>query len=199
MPQPVLTRWGYVGLAIEWVIVRLYPIEKMAQAVINTNAAISSKNIIASAITSLSKEVIIRAHTYFLKNYHDSFFAIHFHWMKHVEAITKKNVYLSRHMAVYVYVIHEQLKEIENEWKTMTVFSPFIKLWNDNIQNEDKMNMKCIVMPETFFKFSKDMLIKHFDQWRSPMILTLVLGGDIIPSRDIFSYVCLLNPNPTLP
>ena len=74
MPQLVLTRWEYVGLAIERVIVRLDQIEKMAQAVINTNAEISSKNIITSAITSLSKEVIIRAHTYFLKSYHDSFF-----------------------------------------------------------------------------------------------------------------------------
>ena len=56
MPQPVLTRWEYVGLAIEWVIVRLDQIGTMAQAVINTNAAILSKNIITSSITSLSKE-----------------------------------------------------------------------------------------------------------------------------------------------
>ena len=39
----------------------------MAQAVINTNTAISVMNIITSAITSLSKEVIIQAHTYFLR------------------------------------------------------------------------------------------------------------------------------------
>ena len=102
-------------------------------------------------------------------------------------------------MAVFVYVMHEQLKEIENEWKTMTVLSPFIKFCNDNIQNEDEKNMTCIVMPAKFFKLAKDMLIKHFDQWRSPMLLQLVLGGDAIPSRALSSYICLLNPNPTLP
>ena len=199
MPQPVLTRWEYVGLAIEWVIVRLDQIEKMAQAVINTNAAISSKNIIASAITSLSKEVIIRAHTYFLKSYHDSFFAIHFQWMKHVDTMTKKNRYLSRHMAVHVYVMHKLLKEIENEWKTMTVFSPFIQYCNENIQNEDEKNMTINVMPAKFFKLAKDVLIKHFDQWRSPMLLPLVLGGDAIPAQALSSYLCYLNPNPTIP
>ena len=44
-----------------------------------------------------------------------------------------------------VYVMHKQLKEIENEWKTMTVFPPFIKFCNDNIQNEGEKNMTCIV------------------------------------------------------
>ena len=169
-------------------ITKLDQIEKMAQAVINTNAVISSKNSIASAITSLSKEVIIRAHTYFLKSYHDSFFAIHFHWMKHVDKLTKKNGYLSRHMAVHVYVMHKLLKEIENEWKTMTVFSPFIQYCNENIQNEDEKNMTINVMPAKFFKLAKDVLIKHFDQWQSPMLLPLVLGGDAITTQTLSSY-----------
>lgn len=34
MPQPVLTRWEYVGMAIDWVIKKIDEIKKMAQAVI---------------------------------------------------------------------------------------------------------------------------------------------------------------------
>ena len=65
IPQPVLTQWGYVGHAINWVIDKFDNTEKMAQAVVSTNTTISTKNIIASAITSLTKENLIRAHIYF--------------------------------------------------------------------------------------------------------------------------------------
>ena len=74
MSQPVLTRWGYVGSAINWIIDKFEDIVKMAQAVINTQAAVSAKNSIAFAITSLTKEMLICAHIYFLKVYHNSFF-----------------------------------------------------------------------------------------------------------------------------
>ena len=67
----------------------------MAQARINTNAAIGAKNIIASAIASLTKEDVIIAHMHFLKGYHDTFFRINFHWMKQVDTVKKKNGYLS--------------------------------------------------------------------------------------------------------
>ena len=43
MPQPILTLWKYTGQAITWIIVRFEAIAKMAQAAINTNAAISEK------------------------------------------------------------------------------------------------------------------------------------------------------------
>ena len=61
----------------------------MTQAVINTNLAISAKNVIAPEITSLTNEKLIRAYIYFFKGYHDSFFRVHFDWIKHVDKETK--------------------------------------------------------------------------------------------------------------
>ena len=60
---------------------------------INTQAAILANNIIASAITSLAKERLIRAQIHLLKVYQDSFFHIHFQWMKYVDKVTKNNGY----------------------------------------------------------------------------------------------------------
>ena len=119
--------------------------------------------------------------------------------MKHVDTMTKKNGYLIRHMVVHVYMMHELLKEIENEWKATTVFSPFIQFCDDNIKNEDEKNMTCNVIPAKFFPLAKDMLIKHLDQWWLPMLLPLILGGDTIPSQTLSWYLCYLNPNTTLP
>ena len=74
MRQPVLTRWEYVGEVIEWVIERIDGIPKFAQSVVNANASISAKNVIASAMNSLSKEKIIWARLLFIQGYHRSFF-----------------------------------------------------------------------------------------------------------------------------
>ena len=79
-----------MGQVIDWVIVRFEDVSNMAQAAINTNAAILVKNVIASAIISLTNEKLISAHIYFLKEYHDSFL-VYFEWMKHVDNETKKN------------------------------------------------------------------------------------------------------------
>ena len=108
----MLTQWEYAGQAVNWKIVRFVDIAKMVQAVVNTNTVISAKNVIASAITLLTNEKIIRAHLHFLKAYHDSFFDIHFHWVNHKDAITKKHDYLSRHIAVQFYAMPTKLRDI---------------------------------------------------------------------------------------
>ena len=92
-------------------------------------------------------------------------------------------------MAVHVYVMHELLTEIENEWKTTTEFSPFLQFCNANIQDEDEKNMTRNVIPVKFFKLAKDMLINHLYQWRTTMLLPLVFGGDTIPSQALSSYL----------
>ena len=89
-----------MGQVIDWVIVRFEDVSNMAQAAINTNAAILVKNVIASTIISLTNEKLIRAHMHFLKGYHDSFL-VHFDWMKHVDKETKKNGYPPQHMVVH--------------------------------------------------------------------------------------------------
>ena len=70
---PVLTMWEYVGRAIAWLLPALEHMKKFAQAVLNINATISSKNQIASALTSLANEHVIHTHLLFLKAYHDAF------------------------------------------------------------------------------------------------------------------------------
>ena len=190
MPQPVLTRWEYVGMAIDWVINKFLGIRRMAQCVINTSAAISSRNVIASAIYSLTNETLIMAHMHILKGYHDASFNIHFQWMKHVDKRTKKNGYLSAHMAVHFFVMHTKLTHITNEWQTMPIFSPFLTFCNTKILNPIEKEVATTVMPKKFFDVAHQMLIKHFDQWRSPMLLPLVLGGDDIPTKAIAGFMC---------
>ena len=199
MPQPVLTRWEYVGQAINWVIVRFDDIAKMAQAAVNTNAAISAKNIIASAITSLTNEKLIRAHLHFLKGYHDSFFDIHFHWVKHTDPITKKNGYLSRHIAVHFYVMVKKIKEITDNWKTMDEFLPFVNYCNEKIIDPIETKMTFDSIPPKFFKLAHDMLLKHFNQWRSPLLLPIALCGDTIPAQALAGYMCGHGSNAHIP
>ena len=161
MPQPVLTRCEYVGAAINWVIDKVEDISKMAQAVVNTQAAISAKNIIASAITSLTEEPIIRAHIHFIKGYHDSFFHTHFQWMKHVDKVTMKNGYLSQHMAIHLYVMHCKLNTIMLNWNTTPEFLPFVTFCNSNLTDPVQKELTLDIMPKKFFSVAHTMLLKH--------------------------------------
>ena len=106
----------------------------MTQACINKNAAIGPKNIITPAIISLTKEDVIIVHIHFLKGYHDTFFRMYLHWMKHVDTVTKKNGYLSCHMAVYLFVMHTKLKNITDKWMTMPEYAPFIQFCREQSQ-----------------------------------------------------------------
>ena len=131
--QHILTQWEYVGSAINWVINNFEDFSKMAQAYLNTNAEIVVKNIIASAIVSLAKEVIIISHAHFLKGYHDTFFSIHFHWMKHIDKVIKKSFYLSRWISGHFLMMHTKLTKIVDELMIMVEYTPFIQSCREKI------------------------------------------------------------------
>ena len=42
------------------------------------------------------------------------------------------------------------------------------------------------------------MLLKHFNQWRSPQLLPLVLGGDKFPAQALSAYICDCLPSPAI-
>ena len=42
------------------------------------------------------------------------------------------------------------------------------------------------------------MLLKHFNQWRSPQFLPLVLGGDEFPAQALSAYICNMPPSPNI-
>ena len=185
-------------MAIDWVINKFDEIKKMAQAVINTSAGISSRNVIASAIFSLTSEPLITAHIHFLKGYHDAFFNIHFQWMKHIDKVTKKNGYLSRHMAVHTFVMHTHLNKIKNEWQTINHFLPFLNFCNEKISDPAVKVVTAVEIPKKFFALAHKMLLKHFNQWRSPQLLPLVLGGDEFPAQALSAYICNMPPSPNI-
>ena len=136
----------------------------MAEVCINTNAAIGAKNIIAPVIASLTKEDDIIMHMHFLKGYHSTFFRIHLHWMKHVDTETKKNGYLSRHMAVHLFVMHTKLKKITDEWMTMPKYAPFIQFCSEQIIDLDQKDLTLTAMRKKFFAIAHAVVMKYFNQ-----------------------------------
>lgn len=63
----------------------------------------------------------------------------------------KKNDYLSRHMAMHLFVMHKYLKQITNMWITMIEFVPFGKFTRDKIIDSALKDLPLNVTPKIFW------------------------------------------------
>ena len=99
---------------------------KFGKCVVNSNAAISAKNRIASNLTSLSKEPFIQAHLLFLKGYHELFWNKHFIWMETKDNITKMSCFKGHHMVVHYCAMQNKFENIKVNWKTKNEYKIFL-------------------------------------------------------------------------
>ena len=81
-PQPVLTRWWYVGVAAAFLKKYYQIVLRATQICININDSKSRPNKIASGLQSMMKEDIAYSDMLFLAQFHTGFLTEHFDWLQ---------------------------------------------------------------------------------------------------------------------
>ena len=71
-------------------------------------------------------------------------------------------------------------------------YAPFIKLSSEQTTDPDQKDLTLTAMPKKFFAIVHAMLMKHFNQCRTPLLLPLAPGGDAIPAQLLALHLCNL-------
>jgi hypothetical protein len=90
IPQPVLTRWWYVGVAAVYLKENYHIVLRATQICININDSKSRPNKIASGLQPLMKQDVTYSDMLFLAQFHDDFLGQHFKWLQEEDEIVKK-------------------------------------------------------------------------------------------------------------
>ena len=178
-----MTRWEFVGETTEHVLQYRNEWKIVAEHVVHVEKSGSTRHTIASYLLSYLREKMIMAHLYFLRSYIKCWWGKHFTWLKHVDPQTKTPGFLEAHIAVHYYVMHCDLENMINTWKTMDEFAEF-----RNEFPHDNSSYTADYLASAFFKRAKDRFHKHFKQWRDKY-LHLALAGEIIPATYLAKWI----------
>jgi hypothetical protein len=88
-PQPILTRWWYVGVATAFLKQYYQIVLRATQIIININDSKSRLNKIASGLQSIMKEDIAYSYMLFLAQFHTGFLTQHFKWLQEEDEVAK--------------------------------------------------------------------------------------------------------------
>ena len=157
--SPIMTRWEFVGETTEHVLQYRNEWKIVTEHVVHVEKSGSTRHTIASYLLSYLREKMIMAHLYFLRSYIKCWWGKHFTWLKHVDPQTKTPGFLAAHIAVHYYVMHCDLENMINTWKTMDEFAEF-----RNEFPHDSSSYTADYLASAFFKRAKDRFHKHFKQ-----------------------------------
>ncbi len=100
IPQPVLTRWWYVGVAAAFLKKYFQIVLRATQICININDSKSRPNKIASGLQSMMKEDIAYLDMLFLAQFHTGFLTQYFQWLQEEDKIAKNPGFRCRQILV---------------------------------------------------------------------------------------------------
>jgi hypothetical protein len=130
IPQPVLMRWWYVGVATAY-LKQNYPIVLRAtQICININDSKSRPNKIASGLQFLMKQGVAYSNMLFLVQFHNDFLTQHFKWLQEEDEFAKTPGFCCRKILVRYYLMRKDLEILQTRMPRNT-FGDYDK----NLQN----------------------------------------------------------------
>jgi hypothetical protein len=109
IPQPVLTRWWYVGVAVAFLKKYFQIVLRATQICININDSKSRPNKIASGLQSMMKEDIAYLDMLFLAQFHTNFLTQHFQWLQEEDEIAKNPGFRCQQILVRYYLMRKDL------------------------------------------------------------------------------------------
>jgi hypothetical protein len=194
IPQPVLTRWWYVGVAAAFMKQYYRVVLRATQICINIYNAKAKPNIIASGLQSLMKQDIAYSDTLFLAQFHKDFLTQHFEWLQAVDEVAKKPGFRSRQILVRYYLMRKDLEQLRTRIDR-NAFGDYDTNLN-NFSNEKKARQKR--KSEAFIEEAIVSLDKHYLRWGNEL-LTAALGGEAplgkVVARVLLNHHLPENPN----
>ena len=193
IPQPVLTRWWYVGVAAAFLKRNYRIVLRATQICINTNNADSKPNKIASGLQSLMKQDIAYSDMLFLAQFHTDWLTEHFEWLQAVDVLSKKPGFRSRQILVRYYLMRKDLAKLQTRIANKSFGDYDTNLMNFDDEKKQKQKRKS----EAFIDEAIVSLDKHYLRWCNEL-LTAALGGEA-PLGKIVARVLLNHHLPDNP
>jgi hypothetical protein len=93
--------------------------------------------------------------------------------MQHKDEQTQEPGFLTVHMPVWMYVMHGELTELQQNWRTADEFKPFVV----TVMVASNKKAALEEFGNLFFEIAIKTFIKNFNQWRCEN-LQVALGGE---------------------
>jgi hypothetical protein len=181
VPAPVLTRWWYVGVAAEFLILHFHTVFRACQLICNDHDTKSRPNIIASALYSQMMEPQIFSDLVFLRTFHQEFLVEHFDWLQELDNQSQQSGFRSHQILVRYFFMKKDLEQLDKD----------INQDGRLVQWKDTLNTLTLPQEEEqwrkvrlFLKESKKSLKKHFDRWATDL-MPHGLGSDHVTAQII--------------
>ena len=126
MPQPVTTRWWWLGISCDYAIKYWRVYARIAKATVSVFNSNSYGNIVASSIDALMKEELFYGHTVFLKCYTKFLINPHFEFLQSKGFRSKAAAFNSEAVLVRLFLMYQDFHSVlEEGWKNNPAFDSF--------------------------------------------------------------------------
>jgi hypothetical protein len=179
IPQPVLTRWWYVGIAAAFLKKYFQIVLRATQICININDSKSCPNKIASGLQSMMKEDIAYSDVLFWAQFHTDFLMQRFRWLQEEDKIAKNPGFRCWQILVRSYLMRKDLVVLKT-WINWNSFGDYDSFGDHGKKleklSDDKKEMQKR-KSETFIEVAMTSLDNHYLQWCNKL-LPAALGGE---------------------
>ena len=100
---------------------------RLVNSIINAYPTNDNKNLIATHLHSLMKEVALKSQVHFIAAFHDLFLDRHMMFLQHKDEKTKEAGFISVHLPVRIYIMHKEVMHVAATWRQSKVWSYAIK------------------------------------------------------------------------
>jgi hypothetical protein len=179
---------------------------KYAKACLKLTTSDTASEQIASSIIQMMGEHRIKCDVWFINLYSQAFFIEHFKWLQSYDSIAKDFGYLSQHMLVCTFIMIREMEQLQLGWEMDPHFKDYIDLVNklpekvtidESAEVQTKHSQEhCKQFVADFFNIAIKSMYKHFNQWRSPELAVMALGGNNVQLGTALAAYTL---NGTLP
>ena len=126
MPQPVTTRWWWLGISCEMAIKYWKVYVRIAKATVNVFGSSSYGTVVASSIDALMKEELFYGHTVFVECYSKFLINPHFEFLQSRGFRSKAAAFNSEGVLVRLFLMYEDFDSVlDGRWKEHPAFTSF--------------------------------------------------------------------------
>ena len=187
LPQPVLTRWWYVGVCAACLLEDLEVWEALMQGIRNDPSSSGHAiNDIASSNKSLLQEPMILSDLRLLDAFHKFWVTPHFKFLQGGDLVSNKSGYQVKHVLERFFIMHDDLKQnMQGKWKNNTHFSKFVQHLTTLTEAEKLEQEKKV---ESMFVTAHKSLLKNFNRY-SNHLLVCSLGGESMCAQQVAKFL----------
>jgi hypothetical protein len=177
IPQPVLTRWWYVGVAAAFLKQYCRIVLRATQIIINLNDSKSRPNKIASGLQFIMKEDIAYSDMLFLAQFHTGFPIQHFKWLQEEDEVAKNPGLLPTNPGP-ILSYGERSHSVFNRNSFGDYHKNVLEKLSDEKKGKQKRNSEAFI-EEAITSFGN-----HYLRWCNEL-LPATLGGEAPPAKVV--------------